>query len=175
VPAGTYTVRLTAGGKTLTSSLTVRMDPRVTAAPEALARQFEVASGISDAIGRDTQALSAVKRMRARIAAALPRASGASKESFTALDARLAELQGSGSGRRGGRAGAGGETLARLNGRLAELYAIVEASDAAPTTQAEAAWKEVQNDLAKALASWEQIRGEAAKGPSAEIVREEKK
>jgi photosystem II stability/assembly factor-like uncharacterized protein len=171
---GTYSVRLTAGGKTLTSNLTVRMDPRVTAPPEALARQFDVASGISDAIGRDSQALSAVKRMRARIAAALPRASGASKDSLVTLDARLAELQGSGSGRRGGRAGAGGETLARLNGRLAEIYAIVEASDAAPTTQTEAAWKEIQNDLAKALASWEQIRGEAAKGPFAELARERK-
>jgi len=171
---GNYSVRLTAGGKTVTSSVTVRMDPRVTAAPEALARQFEVASGISDAIGRDSQALSAVKKVRARIASALPGASGASKDSLAALDARLAELQGSGSGRRGGRAGAGAETLARLNGRLAELYAIVEASDAAPTTQAEAAWKELQNDLTKALASWEKIRGETAKGPFAELAREGK-
>ncbi|MDQ6893059.1 MAG: hypothetical protein M3167_10310, partial [Acidobacteriota bacterium] len=174
---GTYSVRLTADGKTLTSSLTVRMDPRVAAAPKALDRQFEVASGISDALRRDSQALSAVKRMRGRIAAALPGASGApgKRDSLAALDARLAQLQGSGSGRRGGRAGGGaGESLARLNGSLTELYAIVEASDAAPTTQAEAAWKELQDDLAKALASWEQIRGEAARGPFAEAVGEGK-
>ncbi|HEY6049730.1 MAG TPA: hypothetical protein VIZ58_00670, partial [Thermoanaerobaculia bacterium] len=162
---GTYTVRLSAGGKTLTSTVTVRMDPRVAAAPDALARQFEVASGISDALSREFRALSEVQRMRGRIARALPGATGASKESLTALDARLAGLQGSGSGRRGGRA-AGGETLARLNGRLAELYGIVEASDAAPTTQAEAAWKELQDNLTRVLGQWEEIRSEAAKTPA---------
>ena len=158
---GTYTVRLTARGKTLTAPLTVKMDPRVKTAPEALARQFEVASGISDALHRDSQALAAVQRWKRRVADALRAAPAGSKEPLSALDARLTELAGSGGGRRGPRGG-GNETLSRLNGRLAELYAIVEAADAAPTTQAEAAWKELQADLAKTLAAWEQIRADAA-------------
>ena len=163
-------MKLTAGGKTLTANLTVKMDPRVTISSEALARQFEVASGISDALARDFQALAAVQRMRRKIAAALPGATGSAKESLSALDAKLAELQGSGSARRGGRGPA--ESLARLNGRLAELYAIVEAADAAPTTQAEAAWKELQASLTKALASWDEIRRDSGKGLLADLTKD---
>ena len=147
------------------------MDPRVAASSEALARQFEMASGISDALARDFQALTAVQRMRRKIAAALPGATGSAKESLSALDAKLADLQGSGSGRRGGRGGPA-ESLARLNGRLAELYAIAEAADAAPTTQAEAAWKELQASLAKALASWEEIRRDSGKGLLADLTKD---
>jgi len=168
---GTYSVKLTAGGKTLTANVTVKMDPRVTVSSEALARQVEMATGISDALARDFQALTAVQRMRRKIAAALPGATGSAKESLSALDAKLADLQGSGSGRRGGRGGPA-ESLARLNGRLAELYAIVEAADAAPTTQAEAAWKELQASLTKALASWESIRQGTGKGLLADLTKD---
>jgi hypothetical protein len=164
-------VKLTAGGKTQTANLTVKMDPRVAASSEALARQFEAASGISDALAQDFQALTAVQRMRRKIAAALPGATGAPKESLSALDAKLADLQGSGSGRRGGRGGPA-ESLARLNGRLAELYAIVEAADAAPTTQAEAAWKDLQASLTKALANWEAIRRDSGKGLLSDLIKE---
>ena len=160
---GAYTVRLSAGGKTLTAPLTVKMDPRVQSSSDALARQFEVASGISEALHRDSQALSELRRMKRRVTDMLRNPPAGSKDPLAALDARLTELAGSGGGRRGGRAGAaGGESLSRLNGRLAELYAIVESADAAPTTQAEAAWKELQSELAKTLAAWEQVRGDAA-------------
>ena len=171
----TYTVRLIASGKTLTRPLTVRMDPRFQVSPAALQRQFELASGISDALHRDSEALAALARLRARVASALPRASGAARDVLAGLDAKLAALQGSGAGRRGGRGP--GETLSRVNGGLAELYAIVEGSDEAPTTQAEAAWKDLQDALFRALAAWEEIRSadlpaanrELAKAGAAEI------
>src|SRR5213078_2549587 len=40
---GTYTVKLTAGGQTLTQTFEVRRDPRVQAAPEDLAKQLDLA------------------------------------------------------------------------------------------------------------------------------------
>jgi len=39
---GTYQVRLTVGGKTYTQPLVVKMDPRSTATPAELTKQFEL-------------------------------------------------------------------------------------------------------------------------------------
>jgi len=48
---GTYTVRLNAGGKSLTQPLHVALDPRVNAPEEALVRQFVLASTLSSKLG----------------------------------------------------------------------------------------------------------------------------
>jgi photosystem II stability/assembly factor-like uncharacterized protein len=63
VPPGTYTVRLTAGGRTLERSLRVALDPRVTASPHAIAEQFALAERIASAMNR-TFALGTAARAR---------------------------------------------------------------------------------------------------------------
>ena len=103
---GTYTVRLTTNGRTVTQPLVVRMDPRVKTPASALARRFALASQLSDAIGR---------------AAAAGRAAPATGTTPGA-----------------GRTPAA-DSLSRLAGELAQLYGVVEGSDAAPTPQTEAA------------------------------------
>ncbi len=65
---GEYQVRLTAGGRTLTQPLTVRMDPRLPVAPERLAEQLALSRRIADAMGRDAAALRHVEALRARLA-----------------------------------------------------------------------------------------------------------
>lgn len=52
---GTYTVRLTAGGRTLVRPLRVRLDPRVTVAPEALREQYALARRTAAAMNRSYQ------------------------------------------------------------------------------------------------------------------------
>ena len=52
VTPGTFTVRLTAGGRTETQTLRVVMDPRVTAPASAIAVQYELASRIAAAMNR---------------------------------------------------------------------------------------------------------------------------
>ena len=47
---GDYQVRLTAGGRTLTEPLTVRMDPRVKTPGLALRQQFLLSKQLSDAM-----------------------------------------------------------------------------------------------------------------------------
>ncbi len=49
---GRYTVRLSANGKTVTQPLIVRMDPRVKTSSAALARQFALASQLTNALER---------------------------------------------------------------------------------------------------------------------------
>ena len=51
---GSYTVRLTADGQSMTQPLTIEQDPRVTAPPEALQQQLAFALGIRDDITRLT-------------------------------------------------------------------------------------------------------------------------
>jgi hypothetical protein len=113
---GTYTVRLTANGRTLTRPLVVRMDPRVKTSAASLARQF--------ALGR-------------QLAAAIDRASAATRaarDSVTAAGAAPGTTATPGAGRT-----ARADGLGRLVGDLEQLYGIVQGSDAPPTPQTEAA------------------------------------
>ncbi|HEX6629561.1 MAG TPA: glycosyl hydrolase, partial [Gemmatimonadaceae bacterium] len=51
VAPGSYTLRLTAGGRTVTQPITVRMDPRVTTSPADLQRQEAVSLELRDLMG----------------------------------------------------------------------------------------------------------------------------
>jgi hypothetical protein len=57
MPPGQYSLKLSVDGKSYTQPLTVRMDPRVKAAPEALLKQFTLATKITDMMHRDSEAL----------------------------------------------------------------------------------------------------------------------
>jgi hypothetical protein len=69
VPPGTYTVRLTAGGRTMERPLTVRMDPRVKASAEDLQLQFELSMALYDRINRAYDAISRMRNTRGSAAA----------------------------------------------------------------------------------------------------------
>jgi hypothetical protein len=54
---GTYTVRLTAGGRTTAQTLRVLLDPRSKASPEEVQRQYELSMAIWKDMGRALDAL----------------------------------------------------------------------------------------------------------------------
>ncbi|HUJ41653.1 MAG TPA: hypothetical protein VLW54_14020 [Candidatus Acidoferrales bacterium] len=64
VAPGEYTVKLTAGEKTLTQKLTVKMDPRVKATDEALRAQYELARRLGAQIGEIAGALQQAGALR---------------------------------------------------------------------------------------------------------------
>jgi hypothetical protein len=113
---GSYTVRLTANGRTVTQPLELRMDPRVKTPAAGLARQFALGSQLAAAIDR---------------VAAAERAVRDSVASVTAVPGTTATP---GAGRT-----ARADGLGRIAGDLEQLYGIVEGSDAPPTPQTEAA------------------------------------
>jgi photosystem II stability/assembly factor-like uncharacterized protein len=115
---GTYTVRLSAGGQTVTRSLTVRMDPRVDAPASALAAQFALATRIVEAMRKDSSALADVRARR--------RAAGAPADSLAAEE----------------------RSIARLGGELVTLLEFVDGVDAAPTSQAAQAVARIERALA---------------------------
>jgi photosystem II stability/assembly factor-like uncharacterized protein len=94
---GSYTVRLTVDGQSVTQALTVRLDPRVKTSPQDLRSQYEMSRAIDAALRRVASAL--------------------------------------------GSSTANRPVLTRLQGELTQLFALVEQTDAAPTTQVAAAVK----------------------------------
>ncbi len=116
-PPGTYTVRLSANGRTVTQPLVVRMDPRVQTPTAALARQLVLGRQLATAIDRVSEARRAAARDTSTAAGARPGTTatpGAGRTAFT-------------------------DSLSRVGGELEQLYGIVQGSDAAPTPQTEAA------------------------------------
>ena len=67
VMPGTYTVKLTANGKSVSQPLVVKMDPRVTTPTEGLQQQFVLSKQIYDDIVAGATALEQLRGIRARI------------------------------------------------------------------------------------------------------------
>jgi photosystem II stability/assembly factor-like uncharacterized protein len=163
---GEYTVKLTVDGRSLTQPLMVKMDPRVQTPSEGLRQQFALAMRSWEGIGKVQETLRQVRALRTQVRALRERAGekGALMEALEALDKKASALEGpmGRGGPRGGfgrGAGASGEaSLARLNGQLSSLLALVEGADATPTTQAVAAAEEVQRALTALLERWSALK-----------------
>ena len=148
---GVYTIRLTAGGRVLTQTFTVKMDPRVRTAPPGLARQFELSRQVSELMQQGWDALAEIRTFRA-------------SHPDTELDTKAAAIAGEGGGgRRGGRGGGDVENLSRLNGELSGLLAVLDSADAAPTTQAAAAVADLARATAAQLKAWKELNANVAK------------
>jgi hypothetical protein len=129
VPPGTYAIKLTAGGKTYTQPLVVRMDPRVKVAPIALQQQFTLSKRLYDALVK-------VQEVLPKITEAHDRAQAAGN---TAAAQKLAALAGAGTPGRG-RGGRGASSssqpaLTTIATELSALYSLSQDGSGLPPTQ----------------------------------------
>jgi hypothetical protein len=127
VTPGQYTVKLTAGGKSYTQPLTVKMDPRIKTPPAGLLEQFRLATRLTSMLHRDYQVLQEVRELRTRLKSENPE-----------LEQQAAAIEGGAQGSEG---------LSRLNGEMVTALDIVEGADATPTTQMVAAVADLQRKL----------------------------
>src|SRR5437867_2719078 len=155
---GSYTVRLSAGGDTLTQPLAVRMDPRVRLAPGVLAQQFALATRLVAAMRGDSVALERVRALRTQLKGARERLGQGAWAAADSLDARAAALE-SGAGEPPSAGARQAENLTRLNGDLVAAYGVVEGADAAPTTAARAAVGDLERALGRGLARLRELEG----------------
>ncbi len=149
---GTYTVRLSANGRSYTQPLTIRMDPRVQITAPGLGLQHDIGVRMNDAISRDFAALGEVRAQRTLLKT--QREGAKAKEvadSLVALDSTLAGLE------NGTQAGAAAGFV-RLNEQLAGVLDIVEGADAEPTTQVVTAADALEKTLTSLLAQWSDIQ-----------------
>jgi hypothetical protein len=160
---GNYTVKLTVDGKSYSQPLAVKMDPRITTPLLDLRKQFEMQSGSVEGMNKSFEGLQQVKSVRAqlqdrlRVAKSLPDSLLAS---LHALEQQAAELEGGTQSRFFGvpPGGKQPENFSSLNQHFDGILGVADSVDAAPTTQATAVFKELNEALGQLMARWARIQ-----------------
>ncbi|MEO8725084.1 MAG: glycoside hydrolase, partial [Acidobacteriaceae bacterium] len=152
---GYYTVKLTADGQTQSAKLTVKMDPRIKTTPARLQELFEAQSKLASAMDADFEALSQVRSLREQIRKLQPKAQGEAAQSLSSLDNAVSALEGAPGG--SGRATAT-DSLGGLSGGLAQVYSVLDMSDAAPTSPQQQAIADLLERNEPIMRRWNGIR-----------------
>jgi hypothetical protein len=158
---GSYTVQLTVDGKSHTQPLVVKMDPRIKTPLADLGKQFEMQSGAVEGMNESFESLVQVKSVRAQLKERAEKAGkGAIADQIAALDKQAAEMEGAAqSSFFGLPPGAKQpENLSSINQHFSSILGVADSADAAPTTQATAVYKELEDALEKLIAQWTKIR-----------------
>jgi photosystem II stability/assembly factor-like uncharacterized protein len=164
---GTYTVRLMAGGKTLSEQFQVVMDPRVKTPATQLEEQFTVSKSIYDDALRATAALHEITVLREQLGAKSAEppvaAAGDSLESKLTKIAggRVEGARGGGGGGRGGPTGPPNLTTLRL--QLARMEHTIQGADIAPTTAQVEAYESMKKPLADLIEQWNALKASDVK------------
>jgi len=146
---GTYTIRLTADGKTQTTPLAVKMDPRVKEPASALKDNFEINMRLAGLVNQSSEAVLRARSVREQLSDRMEK----SKASLSApikhlTDQVTALLDGS---------EADAPSLAGVNGDAIELYKNTEKSDAAPTAAQVATASQIEQALKPLIKRWHQL------------------
>lgn len=152
---GTYTVRLTAGGKTLAAPLTVRIDPRVHATPADLQSLFAAQAKLAAMVSKSASASLEVHSAREQLDAVSKTAQPPIKVAIENLDNELAAVLNDRANSAGTEAVPGLDNVA---GESAALYEQVGMADAAPTAAQLKAAIHADEELTVALAQWEKLK-----------------
>lgn len=171
VMPGTYTVKLTANGKSQTQPLTVRMDPRVKTSVIFLKQQWNLSSALYQGILEMAAMQEKLRAIRAQLRQRSEQAgSGALADAIAALDKKVEAVEGASGGFGGGGAprpaGAGPapDTVGSLRGQFTTLMNLLQGADVAPTTQATMAIADRQQAFTKLKQQWATVEREIATG-----------
>jgi photosystem II stability/assembly factor-like uncharacterized protein len=152
---GIYSVRLTAGSKTLTASLTVKIDPRVHATPIDLQVLFASQIKLAAMVTKSASASLEVHSAREQLGTLSKSAPPAIKMAIENLDKELAGVL---SGRARSTSGETEPGLDDVAGESAGLYEQVGMADAAPTVAQLKAANHANEEVMEALKRWEKTR-----------------
>jgi len=149
VVPGTYQVKLTVDGKTMTQSLEVKKDPRLEVTQADLAKQSDLLMKIRDKFSETSEAILQIRDTRKQIdditnrmkdQPAIADAAKALKVKLTAVEEELYQTKNQSSQ----------DPLnypIRLNNKLAALGGVVGSSDAAPTDQSYVVYEELAGKI----------------------------
>ena len=159
---GSYQVKLTVDGKSLTQSFEIKPDPRLQTTPADYAKQVELGLKIRDKLTETHNAILQIRDVRRQVEDLLKRVAGqpnlkAVNDAGTALNKNLTAIE---------------ETLyqtknqsnqdplnypIRLNNKLAALGGVVGSAEAAPTAQSYAVYDEVVTQIDAQLQKFSQV------------------
>jgi DNA repair exonuclease SbcCD ATPase subunit len=156
---GTYQVKLTTGGNTMTQSFEVKKDPRVETTQEDFAKQFDLLTKIRDKLTETHNAILKIRDLRKQIdevtgrvkdQQAIADAAKSLKANLTAIEETLYQTKNQSSQ----------DPLnypIRLNNKLAALAGVVAASDSAPTDQTFVIYDELVAKINEQLQKFDQV------------------
>ncbi len=162
---GAYQVRLTVAGQHYSQPLKVVLDPRSTATPEDLAKQFDLGMKATIEIAKNGRLTRELAALRAQIAEIKKKASD------TALLALISRVETE--TQRISGTGASWQTPANPSGvgavqvNLGAVNFVVDSGDRTPPAQAYALYEEASRDLAALMAAWDSLKN----GPLGELNR----
>jgi hypothetical protein len=156
---GSYEVRLTVGGKTLSQHFAVVADPRSTAKPADLEAQLAFEHEVIAALDHAASAAEAIRNAGRHLAAAAvdPHAAALKSQVEQAFRELRALLQ------------SRLDDPAVIAGELTALEADLESADAAPTTPQREALADSRERLEKAARAWEEWRNSHYQGLAAKL------
>jgi hypothetical protein len=152
---GTYSIKLTVDGKTSTSSLTVKMDPRIKTLPADLQKKFQLESQLASMLSKSTTALQQAASIRKQLSE-LKGSDSASHANAESAQKKLDDVV-------GGQGGPGAPastkaTLSRVNGDAGTLYQMLWGSDAAPTRTQTTAITALTRDEEDVTKRWQEFK-----------------
>jgi len=156
---GTYQVKLTVAGRSYTTPLEVKMDPRVRVAALALSQQLALEMKIIDGMKQSYDAVQQLRGLRGQLKELQTKLSADASakpllDAINSIDKRAAELIAV----EQTYPPVGIVSLASLNSALGSLLFAVEGADAAPTTQAVNAFTTYRRLLDQQLAQWNGLK-----------------
>jgi photosystem II stability/assembly factor-like uncharacterized protein len=154
-PPGDYTVKLTAGGRSFTAPLTVKMDPRVKVSAADLEQQFQMESRLASMMTQSTHAIMEARSLHEQLEKLSSQANDPLVASFKELDKKASAVLATS----GGEAGTG-PTLTSVNGSVTSLYAELDRADAMPTSAQGQAVAKIEKDFAASVKQWDELKSQ---------------
>ncbi|HWM90040.1 MAG TPA: glycosyl hydrolase [Thermoanaerobaculia bacterium] len=161
---GTYTVRLTADGKTESTTLKVLPDPRSTVSPQDLAEQLRFSLEVRDAISHLTRTAEQIRSVRRQVTARndLLKKDARAAELIKASEAFLKKMDAVEEGLHNPKAEIAYDILAMKGGampysRLSPLFDSVKTGDGPPTQGTKNVFATVKKDLDRLDAEWKTL------------------
>jgi hypothetical protein len=149
VMPGTFTIKLTANGKSVTQPLVVRMDPRVKTPNAGLRQQFALSKQIYDDIVSGTTALEQLRGIRTRVSGTPLAAKGGALEGAETEDFGPPQ------------AGRQPDTFNGVLSSLRTAHSLLQQSDVTPSAQAVAAVADRQQMFDALMKRWKEFQTEA--------------
>lgn len=172
---GDYTVRLIAGGETLSQPLKVIMDPRVKTPVADLQAQFDLAKSVYDEMLQATTAIREIDALRKQLKdrsheSPVASADPSIESKLDAIAGRERRQGGFGGGRRGGPSGPA--NLGSVRTQLARLEREIENADVAPTTTQVDGCHSAAQPLSGLLEQWQQLKQTDLKALNEQLRRD---
>jgi hypothetical protein len=141
---GVYTVRLKAGARTLSQPLTVKLDPRSTATPIELTKQFDLSLSCWKAIKKSLELAQEVRAFERALADRRPGASAAAAGRISELEQKAQQLVGSGRG--------------DIAAQLDTAMAVAGSADRTPPATAYLIYEQASKELTARQAAWKRLK-----------------